>query len=125
MAKSILIKNIRAIDEKNDKFTDVYIDGGVIADVGVSLNVSADQTIDGTDLVLMPSIFDMHVHFRDPGQTHKEDIKTGCAAALAGGVTGVLAMPNTKPPCDSPETIRRSEERRVGKECRSRWSPYH
>ena len=76
MAKSILIKNIRAIDAKNDKFTDVYIDGGVIADVGVSLNVSADQTIDGTDLVLMPSIFDMHVHFRDPGQTHKEDIKT-------------------------------------------------
>ncbi|MBQ3885459.1 MAG: dihydroorotase [Ruminococcus sp.] len=114
MAKSILIKNIRAIDAKNDKFTDVYIDGGVIADVGVSLNVSADQTIDGTDLVLMPSIFDMHVHFRDPGQTHKEDIKTGCAAALAGGVTGVLAMPNTKPPCDSPETIRYIIEKAEG-----------
>ena len=54
----------------------------------------------------MPSLFDMHVHFRDPGLTYKEDTLTGCSAALAGGVTGVLAMPNTKPPCDNPETIR-------------------
>ena len=103
---SILIKNIRAVDTKTDKVTDVLIDGGVIAEVGENIRSGADQFIDGTDLVLMPSLFDMHVHFRDPGQTHKEDILTGCAAALAGGVTGVLAMPNTKPPCDNPETIR-------------------
>ncbi len=103
---SILIKNIRAVDTKTDRVADVLIDGGRIAEVGTNLHCGADQVIDGTDLVLMPSIFDMHVHFRDPGQTHKEDVLTGCAAALAGGVTGVLAMPNTKPPCDSPETIR-------------------
>jgi dihydroorotase len=48
----------------------------------------------------------MHVHFRDPGLTHKEDIFTGAAAAKAGGVTGVLLMPNTAPPCDNPETVR-------------------
>lgn len=106
MSDSILIKNIRAVDAKNDKVTDVFLKDGIIADIGKNLHTGAGQVIDGTDLVLMPSIFDMHVHFRDPGQTHKEDILTGCAAALAGGVTGVLAMPNTKPPCDNPETIR-------------------
>ena len=103
---SILIRNIRAVDTALDTVTDVLIRDGVIAKLGNGITESAEQVIDGTGLVLMPSLFDMHVHFRDPGQTHKEDIHTGCAAALAGGVTGVLAMPNTKPPCDSPETIR-------------------
>ena len=103
---SILIRNIRAVDTALDTVTDVLIRDGVIAKLGNGITESAEQVIDGTGLVLMPSLFDMHVHFRDPGQTHKEDILTGCAAALAGGVTGVLAMPNTKPPCDSPETIR-------------------
>ena len=106
MANSILIKNIRAVDAETDRITDVFIDGGIIADAGKELKIPAEQIIDGSGLTLMPSIFDMHVHFRDPGQTHKEDILTGCAAALAGGVTGVLAMPNTKPPCDSPEIVR-------------------
>jgi len=103
---SILIRNIRAVDTALDTVTDVLIRDGVIAKLGSGITESAEQVIDGTGLVLMPSLFDMHVHFRDPGQTHKEDILTGCTAALAGGVTGVLAMPNTKPPCDSPETIR-------------------
>lgn len=106
MSDSILIRNVRAVDTVNDSITDVYIKDGIIAETGVSLTVSADQVIDGTGLVLMPSLFDMHVHFRDPGQTHKEDVLTGCSAALAGGVTGVLAMPNTVPPCDDPDIIR-------------------
>lgn len=106
MSNSILIKNIRAVDTQIDKIIDVFISDGKISKIGESLHYGADEVIDGTDLVLMPSIFDMHVHFRDPGLTHKEDILTGCAAALAGGVTGVVAMPNTKPPCDNPETIR-------------------
>lgn len=103
---SILIRNIRAVDSETDKTTDVLIENGIIAKLGESLTADAEQEIDGTGLVLMPSIFDMHVHLRDPGFTHKEDVLTGCAAALAGGVTGVLAMPNTKPPCDNPETVR-------------------
>ena len=68
--------------------------------------MKADIEIDGTGLAVMPSFFDMHVHFRDPGFTHKEDVITGCNAALAGGVTGVLCMPNTKPPVDNPETVK-------------------
>ena len=111
---SILIKNIRAVDTALDTITDVFIKDGVIAETGEGLTASADQVIDGTGLVLMPSLFDMHVHLRDPGFTHKEDVLTGCGAALAGGVTGVLAMPNTKPPCDNPGTIRYIKEKAVG-----------
>lgn len=102
---SILIKNIRAVDTEKDIITDVFIENGKISKVAENISDTADKVINGTDLVLMPSLFDMHVHFRDPGLTYKEDILTGCDAALAGGVTGVLAMPNTKPPCDNPETI--------------------
>ncbi len=103
---SVLIKNIRAVDTVQDMTADILLKNGVIAEIADNIQQSADIVIDGTGLVLMPSLFDMHVHFRDPGLTHKEDILTGCSAALAGGVTGVLAMPNTKPPCDNPETIR-------------------
>ncbi|MBO4878110.1 MAG: dihydroorotase [Ruminococcus sp.] len=103
---SVLIKNIRVVDTERDTVTDVYISGDRIAEVGKDISREADTVIDGTGLTLMPSLFDMHVHFRDPGQTEKEDVLTGCAAALAGGVTGVLAMPNTVPPCDDPEIIR-------------------
>ena len=88
---SILIRNVRAVDAEKDITADVLIENGTISAVGSELGAAADQVIDGTGLVLMPSLFDMHVHFRDPGQTHKEDVLTGCSAALAGGVTGVLA----------------------------------
>lgn len=108
---SILIRNIRAVDAETDTTTDVLIENGVIAKLGTGITAAAEQEIDGNGLVLMPSIFDMHVHLRDPGFTHKEDVLTGCSAALAGGVTGVLAMPNTKPPCDNPETIRYIKEK--------------
>lgn len=103
---SILIRNIRAVDNVTDITADVFINNGKIEKLGSNITEAADTVIDGTGLVLMPSLFDMHVHLRDPGFTHKEDVLTGCSAALAGGVTGVLAMPNTKPPCDNPETIR-------------------
>ncbi|MDE7364806.1 MAG: dihydroorotase [Ruminococcus sp.] len=104
--KSILIKNIRAVDAEKDFVSDILISDGKITSIEKNIAESADIVIDGTNLVLMPSLFDMHVHFRDPGLTHKEDVLTGCSSALAGGVTGVLAMPNTKPPCDNPDTIR-------------------
>ncbi|MDE5584324.1 MAG: dihydroorotase [Ruminococcus sp.] len=114
MAETILIKNIRAVDTERDFTGDVFIKDGKIAETGEKLNVQADRVINGEGLLLMPSLFDMHVHFRDPGQTHKEDIITGCKSALAGGVTGVLAMPNTKPPCDSPEIIKYIIEKSKG-----------
>ncbi len=102
----ILIRNVRAVDVQLDTTTDILIENGKIAQMAQGITADADRVIDGTGLTAMPGLFDMHVHFRDPGQTHKEDILTGAAAALAGGVTGVLAMPNTNPPVDSAETIR-------------------
>lgn len=57
------------------------------------------------DCAQLPGFLDIHVHLRDPGFTHKEDILTGCRAAAAGGVTGVCCMPNTKPVTDCPEVL--------------------
>lgn len=105
----LLIRNVHAVDRGLDEVTDILIEDGRIARMGTQLSEpmgEQDRTIDGSGLTAMPGLFDMHVHFRDPGQTHKEDILTGCRAALAGGVTGVLCMPNTKPPVDSPEVLR-------------------
>lgn len=107
MNKNILIKNISIVDEQYDidKHYDVLISDGIIQNVGIDLKDSTAKVIDGTGLTAFPSFFDMHVHFRDPGFTHKEDIITGSKAAAAGGVTGVLCMPNTNPPVDNKETI--------------------
>ncbi len=103
---SILLKNVRAADDISDKICDIFIDGGIIADIGENLSADADRVIDGGGkLAVIPALFDMHVHFRDPGQTHKETVETGCAAALAGGVSGVACMPNTSPAIDSRETV--------------------
>ncbi len=102
----ILLKNVRAVDDKTDKICDIFISNGKIAEVGENLAVTADRVVDGGGkLAVMPALFDMHVHFRDPGQTHKETVETGCAAALAGGVSGVACMPNTSPAIDSRETV--------------------
>ncbi|MBE6860800.1 MAG: dihydroorotase [Ruminococcus sp.] len=103
---TILLKSIRAVDAENDFISDIYIEDGKIKHVADSIKMDADIVIDGQGLAVMPSFFDMHVHFRDPGFTHKEDIHTGCGAALAGGVTGVVCMPNTKPVADNPDVIK-------------------
>lgn len=103
---SILIKGARVIDpsQQLDKVSDILIENGKIAGIG-SFD-SADTVINGEGLTAAPGLVDMHVHLRDPGQTHKEDIITGCSAAAAGGVTSLLAMPNTIPTVDNAETVR-------------------
>lgn len=102
----LILKNIHAVDPQTslDCVTDIAVEGGKIVKIGDCGNLRAERVIDCTGLAAIPGLFDMHVHFRDPGLTHKEDIFTGAAAAKAGGVTGVLLMPNTVPPCDNPET---------------------
>lgn len=100
----LIIKNVRIIDPtvNKDEVGDIYVDGGVIA----AEAQDGFEVIDGTGLVAAPGLVDMHVHLRDPGQTDKEDIISGCKAAAAGGVTSLLAMPNTAPTVDSEETVR-------------------
>lgn len=103
----ILIKNGRIIDPDTrlDKVADLLIEDEKIAAVGENLEEKSDQTVDARGCFVMPGLIDMHVHLRDPGLTYKEDIITGAQAAAKGGVTTVLAMPNTKPVMDDPSRI--------------------
>ncbi len=107
--KDILIKNAQVIspaDNINDK-CDILIRDGIISAVGTGLaDAEEAELIDADGLYAVPGLVDMHVHLRDPGQTAKEDIISGCKAAAAGGVTSLLAMPNTIPAVDSAETVK-------------------
>lgn len=102
-----VIKNARVVSPADglDGVADIVIEDGKIVRVGSDLSVSGAQVIDARGMVAVPGLVDMHVHLRDPGQTDKEDILTGCAAAAAGGVTALLCMPNTNPTVDTPETV--------------------
>lgn len=105
----ILIKDGRIIDPKRgiDDVLDIVIDGGKIKKIGkYQRNDEYDRIIEAKGLVVAPGLIDVHVHFRDPGLTYKEDIQTGAAAAKKGGFTTVVTMANTKPPVDSVETVK-------------------
>ena len=105
----ILIKNGRVIDpaKGTDDVMDMVIDGGKIKAMGhYPENGEYETVIDASGLTVGPGLIDIHVHFRDPGLTYKEDIGTGAAAAKKGGFTTVVTMANTKPPVDSEETVR-------------------
>ena len=104
----ILIKNGHIIDPANnvDKIGDLLIENGKIAKLEENISENADQIINADGMYVAPGFIDPHVHLRDPGFTHKEDIITGTNAAAAGGFTAVACMPNTKPVIDSEETIK-------------------
>ncbi len=103
-----LIRGARVLDPSSgfNAVADVLMENGVIAAVGENLAAGDAIVTDGAGLIAAPGLVDLHVHLRDPGQTHKEDVFTGCRAAAAGGVTSVFAMPNTTPALDSPEVIK-------------------
>jgi dihydroorotase len=100
-----LLKGGRVIDPVNGRngVFDVLIDGDRVVKVGRDLPLEAQMTVIEipSGLVLCPGLIDMHVHLREPGQEHKETIKTGTAAAVAGGFTAVACMPNTDPVNDN------------------------
>ena len=98
---ALVIDPAQGLEEK----ADVLIADGRIAAVGGSFEAADAAVIDAAGLVCAPGLVDMHVHLRDPGQTYKEDIFTGCRAAAAGGVTSMACMPNTSPVCDTPAVI--------------------
>lgn len=105
--KELLIKNANVVspaDGINGRY-DILVKDGKIAQMGENLATDG-EVINAEGLYAIPGLVDMHVHLRDPGQTHKEDIITGCKAAAAGGVTSVLAMPNTTPATDNAETVK-------------------
>ena len=104
---SILIKGGRVLNPATnmDEIADVFVKDGKVCAIGNNIIEEAEKVIDANGLFVMPGFIDLHVHFRDPGLTHKEDILTGMAAAAHGGYTTVLCMPNTKPVADNPEVI--------------------
>ena len=106
----LFIRNGRILDPYTNINTamDILIgDDGRIRELGPALDTPAGcETFDAAGLTVSPGFVDGHVHFRDPGQTEKEDVLTGAAAAAAGGYATVICMANTLPTCDTPETIR-------------------
>lgn len=103
-----LIKNGRVIDPatNTDKVMNILVEDDKIADrFEGDKAVEADEVIDANGMYVMPGFIDLHVHLREPGFTHKEDIESGSKAAAKGGFTSVCCMPNTKPATDSKEVV--------------------
>jgi len=107
----LLLRGARVVsgDSPQPVDADVLVEDGIIRAVGPGLPEAANdgaRVLDMAGRLVMPAMFDAHVHFREPGFEAKEDIASGCAAAINGGVTGVVMMPNTKPALDSASVVR-------------------
>jgi dihydroorotase len=102
--EAMVIRGGRVIDAAagRDEIADVFITNGVI----VAAPRRDALVLDATGLIVCPGLMDLHVHLREPGQSHKETIESGTAAAAAGGFTLVACMPNTQPPLDTPDAVR-------------------
>ena len=103
----ILIKHGRVLDPdtRKDGIYDVLTEDGVIRKVASEIEEPADQVLEAEGCWVMPGLIDLHVHLRDPGLTHKETVETGAAAAAHGGITTIVAMPNTKPVVDDEHKV--------------------
>lgn len=94
----LLLTGGQAVTSAGLQTVDIGIRDGRIAAIGVGSGAAAAETIDLSGLTLLPGAIDSHVHFREPGLEHKEDLGTGTAAAALGGIVAICEMPNTKPP---------------------------
>ncbi len=98
----MLIRNGVVVSPQAPHRLDIRVHGESIVEIAQNLVPEQDeQVVDASGLLVFPGFIDSHVHFRDPGAPHKEDFLSGTRAALAGGVTTILDMPNTQPPTDS------------------------
>lgn len=116
----MIIKGARVIDPANDidATLDIRIRDGIIADVASGLTaLDSEEVLNAEGLTAAPGLVDVHSHFRDPGQTHKETLHTGALAAAAGGYTSVICMANTLPAVDNIDTlsdiIRRAHDEKI------------
>src|SRR5436853_4553695 len=111
----IVLRGATVVNHDGESVRDVAIAAGRIAAIGDLRSASAAEDIDAKGLHILPGVIDTQVHFREPGLEHKEDLETGSRAAVAGGVTAVFEMPNTKPLTTSAEAladkVRRARDR--------------
>ncbi|MDA7596486.1 dihydroorotase [Flavobacteriales bacterium] len=105
-----LIKNTTIVNEGKIFRSDILIENDKIKDISENIELKADYIIDGTDLHLMPGVIDDQVHFREPGLTHKATIYTESKAAVAGGITSFMEMPNTQPQALTQELLEKKYE---------------
>jgi dihydroorotase len=108
----LLIKKANLIKRGSDglevlEALDVLISGGKIKEIGRDILAPEASVMNAHSKILVPGLVDVHVHFREPGQEYKEDLRTGSWAAAAGGFTTVIAEPNTNPPMDTPSRLQR------------------
>ena len=103
----LLLKNCKLINKKGEFY--IGIENGIIKKIS-KLPEEADEIIDINNNIVLPGLIDPHVHFRDPGMTYKEDIKTGSMAAANGGFTTVIDMPNTKPKTNTLKAYKEKEK---------------
>ena len=101
-----LIKGATALLDGQLKKADILFDEKCISKIAENISEDVNEIIDGTGLTALPGLIDVHVHLREPGNEHKETIKTGTMAAAAGGFTTVMAMPNVVPFPDDVKTVR-------------------
>ena len=108
----LIIKNGHVVDPANkiDDSLDILIEGEKISKVAKAIDSKAEIVIDASGKIIIPGIIDMHVHLREPGREDKETVASGTKAAARGGVTSVLAMPNTLPSLDSTKIIKALKE---------------
>lgn len=111
--KTLCLTNGRIIDPANrrDEIGDLWVADGVLLAEPPPGVTEADEKIDATGLIVAPGLIDSHVHFREPGQSHKETVLTGSRAAAAGGFTSVVCMPNTNPTADNAGTLTLLQEK--------------
>lgn len=114
--ENLVIKGARVIDPNLglDEITDIQIRDNRIIKIGNCSKDSSSEVIEAEGWIVIPGMFDMHVHLREPGFEYKETVHSGCLAAAAGGFTGVACMPNTDPPIDNPGIVNLIKEKSLG-----------
>src|SRR3977135_1156064 len=100
-----ILKSGTVVNQDGEGIRDIGITGGRIAAIGGLGQATAAEVIDCRGLHILPGVIDTQVHFREPGQTQKEDLETGSRSAVMGGVTAVVEMPKTEPLTSTKTTI--------------------
>lgn len=115
MSWDLVIRQARVVSGTGVREADVAVQDGLVAEVGSVGSKGARQEVDAGGLYLLPGVIDSHVHFREPGLEHKEDLESGTRAAVAGGVTTTFEMPNTNPSTTTPEALADKLARAAGR----------